>query len=81
MSNCINTSNYTILRNTWSKQPIYSLNQYNPENEQIKENFGSFSISAAVRPSNCNGNCNCNCNCNGNCNCKHSYNRHLSGVN
>jgi len=38
-------SSYKQLKQTWVKQQKYTL-------ETIKENFGSFSISAAVRPSN-----------------------------
>lgn len=40
---------YVMLQQTWSKQPKYSLST----EKEIKENFGSFSISAAVRPSSC----------------------------
>lgn len=48
--NSDNNTGYTSLTHTWIKQPKYSLST------NYKENFGSFSISAAVRPSSCNCN-------------------------
>lgn len=47
---CSNATNYNTLKTTWSKQQPYNLST---KNQVSKENFGAFSISAAVRGS-CN---------------------------
>jgi hypothetical protein len=41
-----NSSNYTKVSQTWVNQKKYTLST----NKENKEKFGSFSISAAVRP-------------------------------
>jgi hypothetical protein len=50
MSNC-NKNGYRTLKTTWVKQKPYNLAS---SVEDVKENFGAFSISAAVRGSYCN---------------------------
>lgn len=45
-----NPSGYANLNQAWIKQPRYNLST---DETSQKENFGAFSISAAVRPSSC----------------------------
>lgn len=48
MSREINNSGYSFLKDIWGKHKPYDLNSYT--NKKIQENFGSFSIRAAIRP-------------------------------
>ena len=48
MSNGVNKSGYSFLKDTWRQQKKYTLQPL--INKKIKENFGSFSLRAAVRP-------------------------------
>lgn len=43
---CCDTTGYGTLNTIWVKQPKYRLST----DHKTKENFGAFSISAAVRP-------------------------------
>lgn len=53
MTSHVNPSGYGKLKQIWVKQHKYTL----ATEKNTTENFGAFSISAAVRPSNC-ANCN-----------------------
>ena len=48
MSNGVNNSGYSFLKDTWKQQKKYNIQP--SINKKIKENFGSFSLRAAVRP-------------------------------
>lgn len=47
-----NPSGYANLNQTWVPQSKYNLDT-SVKPTEVTENFGAFSISAAVRPSNC----------------------------
>ena len=68
----MNRNNYSNLNETYVMSNESKFDNYNnlkshlkcPQQEQIKENFGSFSIRAAVRgPPYGSGGCSSNCNC------------------